>query len=219
MERYPDPGPPFPAINDDHVWLFHGTTPSNADAIRQFGWGSPDPDDEVRQAASANALPQPSLDDWYARFRYERAFASCSTGWRQAADYSRRGPEFRYYLSRAVAAAKTGIPTYETNEGETNEGAVILLAVPWAKLADVEDLPSRSSFLPDAAEWDPDDIERVIVRAPHEVLIPPLLFDSSIVVIDLVARECSCAPNLWLGAEPTRDLRLRCSRCFDGESN
>jgi hypothetical protein len=214
MERYPDPGPPFPAIDDDHVWLFHGTTPSNADAIRQFGWKSPDPDEDVRQAASTNALPQASLDDWYARFRFERALASCSTGWRQAADYSRRGPEFRYYLSRAVATAKTGIPTYETNEG-----AVFLLAVPWAKLAAIEGLPPRSTFLPDATEWDDDDSAGVILRAPREVLIPSLAFDSSIVGIDLVARECTCVPNLWLGAEPTRDLRLRCSRCYVGQSN
>ena len=214
MERYPGPGPPFPAINEDHVWLFHGTTPSNADAIRQFGWGSPDPDEEVRQAASANALPN-----------------RVSTIGMRGSDMS--GPR---RASRPDGVRPPTVHGGAPNSATTYPGPWRRQRLAFRHMKRTRGPSSCWRFLgpswltPNGYPRDrpssqtrpngtPRTSRESCVGPPMRFFVPALVFDSSIVGIDLVARECSCVPNLWLGAEPTRDLRLRCTRCYVGESN
>ena len=119
-------------------------------------------------------------------------------GWRQAADYSRRGPEILlHYLSRAVATAKTGIPTYETLRERSSYSRFER-----AQLNDVEGIPRDRHSSPDARERPKTD-GGVMLRAPHGGPGPGGRVDSSIVGIDLVARECTRVRlDFWLGAEP-----------------
>ena len=145
----------------DAVWLFHGTSTETAQDIVRRGWSPPDPSNEVRQFAIDHKLDPDEFVDEYTIFgveRHLRSEASCASGWRLAADYARRSPEYLYFARGKLRMLQERSDHWVEPDPAAEDAAVLVLRVPWAVLGSLvighRGRLERQAFLPDSVMED-----------------------------------------------------------------
>jgi hypothetical protein len=209
-------------IGDD-VWLFHGTSAAAAASIIASGWHPPDPRQAVEEYATKHGVKPAVLSPEFVELgkeRHSRSAASCATGWRLAAGYARRGPEYLYFARSALAKKRSGRDDRIEPQPLAERAAIFLMRIPWNLLEELQPRQQRDQLLPDSARWDELSLWDRVRRVSSEVVVPGSLLVEYLVGVDWIRTDCDCSGSydLKLDAEnQLPDNRLRCERCFIAE--